>query len=61
MEIRVEGKRSVGRLRETWLDNVEAYIAELEINKEDIRESKKWRRNFMMRKSNSIGKWTVNQ
>ena len=30
MEIRVEGRRSIGRLRETWLDNLEADMAELE-------------------------------
>ena len=28
MEMRVEGRRSIGRLRETWLENVEAYMAE---------------------------------
>ena len=47
MEIRVEGRRSIGRLRETWLENVEADMAELEIDREDIREGKKWRRNIM--------------
>ena len=47
MEIRVEGRRSIGRLRETWLENVEAYMAELEIDREDIRDGKKWRRNIM--------------
>ena len=45
MEIRVEGRRSIGRQRETWLENVEAYMAELEIGREDIRDGKKWRRN----------------
>ena len=34
MEIRVEGRRSIGRLRETWLENVEADMAELEIDRE---------------------------
>ena len=47
MEIRVEGRRSIGRLRETWLENVEADMAELEIDREDIRDGKKWRRNIM--------------
>ena len=47
MEIRVEGRRSIGRLRETWLENVEADMAEQEIDREDIRDGKKWRRNIM--------------
>ena len=47
MEIRVEGRRSIGRQRETWLENVEADMAELEIDREDIRDGKKWRRNIM--------------
>ena len=47
MEIRVEGRRSIGRLRETCLENVEADMAELEIDREDIRDGKKWRRNVM--------------
>ena len=60
MEIRVQGRRSVGRLRETWLENVEADIAELEIDREDIRARKKCRWNVMKRTSNSIGKRTIN-
>ena len=47
MEIRVEGRRSIGRRRETWLENVEADMTELKIDKEDIRDGKKWRRNIM--------------
>ena len=47
MEIRVEGRISIGRLRETWLENVEADMAELVIDREDIRDGKKWRRNVM--------------
>ena len=31
----VEGKRPVGRPRSTWLESVEADMAELEIDKED--------------------------
>ena len=45
MEIRVEGRISVGRLRDIWLENVKADMAELEIHREDIRDRKKWRRN----------------
>ena len=47
MEISVEGRISIGRLRETWLENVEADMAELVIDREDIRDGKKWRRNVM--------------
>ena len=49
MEIRVAGRRSIGRLRETWLENVivEADMADLVIDREDIRDGKKWRRNIM--------------
>ena len=36
MEIRVKGKRPIGRPSKTWLENVEADMAELEINREDI-------------------------
>ena len=45
MEFRVEGRRPVGRPRRTWLESVEADMAELEIDKEDV----------MKRKSNPIG------
>ena len=47
MEIRVEGRRSIGRLRKTWLGNVVADMAELEIDREDIGDGKKWRWNVM--------------
>ena len=59
MEYRVEGRRPVGRPRKTWLESVED-MAELEIDKEDDRS--KWRRNVnvMKRKSNPIGKRTIN-
>ena len=33
---RVEGRRPVGRPIRTWLENVEADMAELEIDKEDV-------------------------
>ena len=38
MEYRVEGRRPVGRPRKTWLDSVEADMAELEIDKEDVHD-----------------------
>ena len=63
MEYRVEGRRPVGRPRKTWLESVEADMAELEINKEDVHDKSKWRRNVnvMKRKSNPIGKRTINR
>ena len=61
MEYRVEGRRPVGRPRRTWLESVEADMAELEIDKEDVHDRKKWRRNVMKRKSNPIGKRTINR
>ena len=58
MEYRVEGRRPVGRPRKTWLESVEA-----EIDKEDVHDRSKWRRNVnvMKRKSNPIGKRTINR
>ena len=56
MEYRVEGRRSVGRPRKTWLESVEADMAEREIDKEDVHD----RRNIMKRKSYPIGKRTIN-
>ena len=44
MEYRVEGKRPVGR---TWLDSVEDDMAEIKIDKEDVHNRKKWRRNVV--------------
>ena len=63
MEYRVEGRRTVGRPRKTWLESVEADMAELEIDKEDVHDRKKWRKNVnvMKRKSNPIGKRTINR
>ena len=61
MEISVEGRRSVGRLREIWLENVEADMTELEIDREDILDRKIWGRFVMKWKSNSIGKRTINR
>ena len=61
MDIRVESRRPVGRPKNIWLENVEVDIAELEIDREDIHDRKKWRQNVMKKKSNSIGKWTINR
>ena len=63
MEYRFEGRRPVGRPRKTWLESVEADMAELEIDKEDVHDRSKWRRNVnvMKRKSNPIGKRTINR
>ena len=63
MEYRVEGRKQVGKLRKTWLESVEAYMAELEIDKEGVHDRSKWRRNVnvMKRKSNPVRKWTINR
>ena len=61
MEYRVEGRRSVGRSRKTWLESVEAVMAELENDKEDVHDRRKWRRNVMKRKSNPIGRKNINR
>ena len=61
MEYRVEGRRPVGRRRRTWLESVDVDVAELKINREDVHERKKWRRNVMKRKSNPIVKRTINR
>ena len=45
----------------TWLECVEADMEELEIDKDDVNDRKKWRENVMKSKSNPIGKWTINQ
>ena len=58
---RVEGGRPVGRPRKTWLEIVEADMAELEIDKEGVHDRRKWRRNVVKRKSNRIGKRTINR
>ena len=51
------------RQRKTWLESVEADMAEFEIDKEDVHDRSKWRRNVnvMKRKSNLIGKRTINR
>ena len=47
--------------RRTWLESVKADMAELEIGKEDVHDRKKCRWNVMKRKSNPIGKLTINR
>ena len=61
MEFRVGGRRPIGRPRRTWLEIVEADMAELEIDKEDVHDINKWGKNVMKRKSNPIGKQTINR
>ena len=63
MEYRVDGRGPVGRPRKTWLESIEADMAELAIDKEDVHDRSKWRRNMnvMKRKSNPIGKWNKNR
>ena len=58
---RVEGRRPVGRPIRAWLESVEADMAELEIDKENVHDRKKWRRNVMKKNSNPIGKRTINR
>ena len=55
MAIEVEGRRLVGKPRRTWLESVEADMAELELDREDVHDRKKWRKNVMKRKSDAIG------
>ena len=56
---KVEDRKPVGRPRRTWLTSVELDMAELEIDREDLHDRKKWRKNVMKRKSNPIGKRTI--
>ena len=56
----IEGRRPIGRPRRTWLENVEADMAE-EIDREDVYDRKKWRKNVMKRKYNPIGKDNINR
>ena len=59
----VKGRRTVGRPRKTWLKSVEADMAKLEVDKEDVHDRSKWRRNvnIIKRKSNPIRKRTINR
>ena len=43
------------------LESVEADMTELEIDKEDVHDRKKWRMTVMKRESNPIGKRTINR
>ena len=61
MEFSIEGRIPDGRPRKTWLESVEVVMAELEIDRADVHDGMKWRKNVMKRKSNPIGKRTVNQ
>ena len=60
MKFRVEGRRPVGRPR-TWLESVEADIAELKIDREDARDRKELSKNVRKGKPNPIGKRTINR
>ena len=54
-------ERPVGRPGMTWLESVEADMAELEMHKEDVHDRKQWKGNVMKRKFNHIGKRTINR
>ena len=43
-----QGRRPVGRPRKSWLEIVEADMAELEIDREHFHDRKKWRKNVML-------------
>ena len=47
MKPRVEGRRPVGRPRRTSLESVDAGMAQLEIDREDVHDRKKGRNNVM--------------
>ena len=61
LEFSVECRIPVGRPIRTWLESVEADMAELEIDKEDFHDRKKWRGHVMKRKSDPIGEWIINR
>ena len=52
MEFKVEGRRSFGTPRRTWLESVDAVMAELEINRENVHNGKKWRNNLITTEDN---------
>ena len=56
----VKSKRKLPITIEGWLESVVADMAGLEIDK-DVHDRRKWRRNVMKRKSNPIGKLTINR
>ena len=61
MEFGVKVRRLYGRPRMTWLKRVEADMAELENDREDVHDGNKWRKNVMKGKCNSIGQRTINR
>ena len=60
VELKAEYRLEDQEVLSTWLESMEADIAELEIDRDDVHDRKKWRINVMKRKSNPIGKQTVN-
>ena len=60
MEYRVEGRRPIGRPRRTWLESVKRTWQNLR-STEKISMIGKMERKVMKRKSNPIGKLTVNR
>ena len=54
MEFRVEDRTPAGRQKRTWLESVKTDMAELGIDKDDVHDRKKWRKNVMKRKFNPI-------
>ena len=61
VEYKVEARRPVRRPRRTWLESVEADMAKLEIDRQDVHDRKKMRNNVIKRKSYPIGKRTLNR
>ena len=43
------------------MESLESDMTELQIDREDVHDRKKWRRNVMKKKSNPIGKQTINR
>ena len=41
--VELKAENQFGRPRRTWLESVEADMAELEIDREDVYDRKKWR------------------
>ena len=62
MEFRVEGRRQKAswKTKKDMVESVEADMAKLQIDKEYAHDINKWRRNVTKRKSNPIGKGTIN-
>ena len=42
--VRVEDRRPIGRPINTWLESVEADMAKLVVDGEDVQDRKKWRK-----------------